>query len=121
MAKKRTNNAHVERLSPCKYTIEGVLLKNVETRSRRGIIHEGKGKTVIIPFKESDPNKKRSHKVRESEHGSLKLSPARQKITLSITFDRCVDSPERFREEFNNLINDYVPDVIKFEINECLE
>lgn len=110
----------MQRTSPCAYRITSRRLKGNNDK-RRGLIIESDGETLIVPFKKSDPASRKALKVRQSEHGSLKLSSARQKLTVTISLDREQDSPEKFREEFDKLIDGYVLDVLKFEIEECLE
>lgn len=111
--------AKVTRTAPCSYRIESSRLTGND--KRRGLIIESGGETLIVPFKRSNPLRKKAHDVRISECGKLRLSSARQKLTLTITLDREDDSPERFREECEKLIDGYVLDVLKYEINECLE
>lgn len=111
--------ALVTRTAPCSYRIESKKIRAKD--KRRGLIIESNGETLIVPFKRSNPLRRKPHDVRTSEFGKLRLSSARQKLTLSITLDREDDSPEKFREEFDRLIDGYVLDVLKYEINECLE
>lgn len=121
MSNNKRIRAKVTRMAPCSYRIESAEIDSAGTQKRRGIIIESEGEAVIIPFKVGNGRKRTAHKVRESEHGTLKLSAARQKITLSITFDREKDSADAFRDEFDKLIDGYVVDVIKYECDECLE
>lgn len=122
MAKLR--KASVERLGKCSYQIKSADIPGSvdgTREKRRGFIIEDKGSAMVIPFKKMDAERKRIHKVRETDHGCLKLSPSRQKISMTISFDREKDSIEAFREEFNKLVDNYIADVLDFEINECLE
>lgn len=119
MAQKKTLKA--ERLGTCSYKLHGSALAGNPCRKKRGFIVERDSETLVIPFKERQGEKRCSHKVRETENGCLKLSPARQKITLTITFDRTKDSQEMFLEQFNQLTDNYLIDVLKYEVSQCLE
>lgn len=117
---KIINNAQVIKNADFAYTIESGDLEG-KGEKRRGFIVENDGITHIIPFKKYTEATKKSHNVRETKNGTLSLSPARQKITLRISFDREQDSVESFTREFHELVDNYIMDVIKFEIKECLE
>ena len=119
---QRLKRAKVERLGACSYRIESSGIDaGGEEEKRRGLIVESDGEALIIPFKKSDPKKRCSHGIRDSAHGSLKLSPARQKVTVTITLDREKDSEDAFLAEFKQLTEGYVLDLLKYEIEECLE
>lgn len=119
---QRLKRAKVERLGACSYRIESSGIDaGGEEEKRRGFILETDGEALIIPFKKSDPRKRHAHGIRDSAHGSLKLSPARQKVTVTITLDREKDSEDAFLAEFKELTEGYVLDLLKYEIDECLE
>lgn len=112
----------VERMGTCSYRIESSDIDTGgEKEKRRGFILEADGEALIIPFKKSDGNRRRAHEIRETEHGKLKLSAARQKVTVTITLDREKDSEDAFLEELHKLTEGYVLDLLKYEIDECLD
>lgn len=112
----------VQRMGVCSYRIESVDIQpESEKEKRRGFIIETDGEALIVPFKKSDGRRRKPHDIRETEHGKLRLSAARQKVTLTITFDRDSDSEESFLEEFQKLTDGYVLDLLKYEVEECLE
>lgn len=113
--------AKVERLAPCSYRIESKEIDAVETQKRRGFIVETAGEALIIPFKKSDGKRRKAHDIRETEHGKLKLSAARQKVTVTISLDRECDSEDAFLDEFRKLTEGYVLDLLKYEVEECLD
>lgn len=119
---QKLKRAKVERLGACSYRIESSGIDaGGEKEKRRGFILETDGEALIIPFKKSDASKRRPHEIRETEHGKLKLSAARQKVTITITLDREKDSEDAFLAEFKELTEGYVLDLLKYEIDECLE
>lgn len=116
--------AKVQRLGTCSYRIEHKEItppEGVEREKRRGFILETNGEAIIIPFKKSNGARRKAHDIRETEHGKLKLSAARQKVTVTITLDRERDSEDAFLEEFHKLTEGYVLDLLKYEVEECLD
>lgn len=122
--KTTLRRAKVQRLGTCSYRIEHASISpnnGAEREKRRGFILETGGEALIIPFKKSDGKRRKAHEIRETEHGKLKLSAARQKVTVTITLDRECDSEDAFLEEFRKLTEGYVLDLLKYEVDECLE
>lgn len=118
----RLKRAKVDRLGTCSYRIEHADINSGgEKEKRRGFIIETDGEALVIPFKKTDGKRRRAHEIRETEHGKLKLSAARQKVTITITLDRENDSEDAFLNEFHKLTEGYVVDLLKYEISECLE
>lgn len=118
----KLNKAKVEYIDKCKYRITHVgISEDGNSEKRRGFIIETPGEALIIPFKKTDKSKRRQHKIRETDNGNIRLSAARQKVTISITLDREQDSEEAFLDEFHKLTDGYVLDLLKYEIESCLE
>lgn len=118
----KLKRASVERMGSFSYRIKHKDIPSApDGGKRRGFILESEGEALIIPFKKSEGRRRTPHDIRRSEHGKLKLSAARQKVTVSITLDREQDSEEAFFEEFRRLVDGYVLDLLKFEIDQCLE
>lgn len=120
----KLSKAKVQRLGTCSYRIESKDITppdGIEREKRRGYILEKEGEAVIIPFKKTDGSKRKPHDIRETAHGKLKLSAARQKVTVTITLDREQDSEDAFLEEFNKLTEGYMLDLLKYEVDKCLE
>ena len=120
----RLKRAKVERLGTCSYRIEHKEItppEGVEREKRRGFILEAEGEAIIIPFNKNDGKRRKPHEIRETAHGKLRLSAARQKVTVTITLDRENDSEDAFLEELHKLTEGYVLDLLKYEVEECLE
>lgn len=118
---QKLKKPRVRQLGDFSYVIESKDIKAERMEKRRGLIIREDGKVTTIPFNKTDASKRRPVEVRRNDTGKLFLSAKRQKITLRITLDRENDSPEEFRRIFDELINGYVIDVLKKEVEECLE
>lgn len=103
------------------YSIESKDIEADKVEKRKGFIVRERGKITTIPFKKGNGETRRQYDVRTCGSGKLSLSAKRQRITLKISLDREKDSPEEFRKIFEELIDGYVMDVIKKEIEECLD
>lgn len=112
----------VERHNRFAYTIKSDSIPepadaNVE---RRGIIKELKGEVIVTPFKIHEGVRAKPRDVRKVPNGKLALSARRKRLALRISIDRDVASEQAFRDAFEKLITNYVSDVIKIEVEECI-
>lgn len=123
-AKKKTKAKDVtllEKHADCCYTIHHVGIGNDERIKKRGFIIQDRDEVVTMPFKQGSYTRRKEHYVRQSKNGKLSLTPSRQKVKLSMTFDRMKDSEDEFLRQFLELIRGYEIDIIKYEIEQCLE
>lgn len=117
---KKLKNGKVFELGEFAYRIESADIVVDGEERRRGIIIKHLGEVTTIPFKPSEGKRRKSHVIRENNNGKLTLSPKMQSITVTLRFDRESDSPEAIMAACEELTKDYLVDVLKFELDQCL-
>lgn len=122
MANKQVKNKTViVKHGDCCYTVHSKGIGTEETVKKRGFIIQNRDVVQTVPFKHSEYKRRKEHQVRETDNGKLCLTPSRQKVKLTISFDRIKDSEDAFMRQFLELIQGYELDVLKYETETCLE
>lgn len=111
----------ISHFGTCAVEVKSKIFDGAEEK-RRGFIIEGEGCLRTIPFKKSTRPKRKPFEVSKTERGNtLQLSVGRQKLVLRIALDRVEDSEEQFRQEVDELLNDYKVKLWEVEVSECLD